>query len=66
MRNAVEALASRILTLQGDGDHAGAGIWLAEQGVIRDSMAADLAHLNAAGIPVDVVFEQGVEVLGLR
>ncbi len=66
MTAAVEALAARILTLQGDGDHAGVGTLLASHGVIRASLADDLARLNDAGIPVDVVFEQGPEVLGLR
>lgn len=66
MRKAVGELAGRILVLQGDGDHAGAGELLASHGVIRTELAADLARINAAGIPVDVVFEQGVEVAGLR
>jgi hypothetical protein len=66
MTAAVEALAARILTLQGDGDHAGAGALLESHGVIRTSLADDLARLNDAGIPVDVVFEQGPEVLGLQ
>jgi hypothetical protein len=52
--------------LQGDGDYAGVDALLASHGVIREELAADLARLNAAGIPVDVVFEQGFEVLGLR
>jgi hypothetical protein len=66
MREAVRALAGRILVLQGDGDHAGVDALLASHGVIGEDLAADLARLNAAGIPVDVVFEQGFEVLGLR
>ena len=59
-------LAARILTLQGDGDYAGVGALLDSHGVIRDTLAGDLARLSEAGIPVDVVFEQGVDVLGLR
>ena len=66
MREAVRELAGKILILQGDGDHAGAGALLASHGVIRAELAADLERINAAGIPVDVVFEQGLEVLGLR
>jgi hypothetical protein len=66
MREAVRALAGRILVLQGDGDYDGVDALLASHGVIREELAADLARLNAAGIPVDVVFEQGFEVLGLR
>jgi hypothetical protein len=32
---------------------------------IHPGLAASLARLAAAGIPVDVVFEQGLDVLGL-
>jgi hypothetical protein len=66
MRAAVRELAGRILVLQGDGDHAGAGALLASHGVIRAELADDLARINAAGIPVDVVFDQGLDVVGLR
>jgi len=34
-------------------------------GVIRPDLAAELERIGKAGIPVDVTFEQGVEVLGL-
>jgi hypothetical protein len=66
MREAVRTLGGKILVLQGDGDYEGVGALLGSHGVIREELAADLARLNAAGIPVDVVFEQGFEVLGLR
>jgi hypothetical protein len=66
MRAAVRDLAGRILVLQGDGDHAGAGALLASHGVIRDALAEDLARISAAGIPVDIVFEQGLQVAGLQ
>ena len=31
-----------------------------------DSIQADLDRIDAAGIPVDIVFEQGIETLGLQ
>jgi hypothetical protein len=65
MQDAVRELAGKLLILQGDGDHAGAGALLASHGVIRPALEADLARINAAGIPVDIVFEQGIDVLGL-
>ena len=34
-------------------------------GIIKPQLEADLAKLDAAGIPIDVRFEQGLEVLGL-
>jgi hypothetical protein len=63
---AVEALSQKILTLQGDGDYAAAAELIASQAVIGDTLQADLDRLADAGIPVDIVFEQGVEVLGLE
>jgi len=65
MRSAVDALSARILTLQGDGDYAGVQAMNAELGVVGETLAADLARLGSADIPVDIVFEQGREVLGL-
>ncbi len=62
---ASESLSQLILTLQGDGDYQGVAQLVAEKGVIKDQLQADLDRLAAAGIPVDIVFDQGVEVLGL-
>jgi hypothetical protein len=65
MAPAVDALAERILRLQGAGDYAGAGAFLEELGGVGDDLRADLARLARRSIPVDVVFEQGTRVLGL-
>jgi len=65
MAAAVESLSHDILLLQGNGDHAGAGKMITELGVIDAGLQADLDRLARAGIPVDVVFEQGASVLGL-
>ena len=58
MPDAVRAVAERILTLQGDGDYEGAGHLLVGKGIVSAVLRADLDRLSAAGIPVDVVFEQ--------
>jgi hypothetical protein len=65
MGAAVEALSAKILRLQGDGDYEGAAKFVAEMGSIPPQLQADLDRLEEASIPVDVVFEQGVSVLGL-
>ncbi|MDH3647082.1 MAG: Zn-dependent hydrolase [Gammaproteobacteria bacterium] len=65
MRQAVDALSRRILTLQGDGDYDATKQLMDAIGVVPDALQSDLARLNAAGIPVDIVFEQGKDVLGL-
>lgn len=64
--DATEALSRKLLMLQGDGDYASASQWVAQDGVIGDELAADLSRLEKVGIPVDVVFEQGVDVLGIE
>lgn len=62
MREAMNALSERILTLQGDGDYAAVVSFMDRYGGIAPALQADLARLTEAGIPVDVVFEQGAEV----
>ncbi len=63
MRTAVDALAGQILRFQGDGDHAGVARFMAERGKLPATLQQDLARLGSRGIPVDIVFEQGAEVL---
>ena len=62
---AMRDLSNLILTLQGNGDYEGVAKLVAEKGIVTDSLQADLDRLSDANIPVDVVFEQGVDVLGL-
>jgi hypothetical protein len=65
MEQAMAELSARILTLQGDGDYEGVTAMMEELEVIRPSLQADLDKLTVANIPVDIVFEQGAEVMGL-
>ncbi len=62
---AADALSEKILRLQGDGDYDAVGACVESYGKVGETLAGDLERLADAGIPVDVVFEQGVEVLGL-
>jgi len=66
MRAAVDALSEKLLVLQGNGDYAGAGALIAEMGQPGPQLQAELARVNQAGIPVDIVFEQGLKALGLE
>jgi hypothetical protein len=61
----MDALSEKILTLQGDGDYEGVARLVADKGVIREGLQNDLDRLSQAGIPVDIVFRQGTEVLGI-
>jgi len=65
LEQAMTELSRQILTLQGDGDYKGVAKLVSEKGLIGDRLQADLDRLADARIPVDIVFEQGVEALGL-
>jgi hypothetical protein len=62
---AMDALSEKILRLQGDGDYAGVQALMDKYGKVGPQLQSDLERINAAGIPTDIVFEQGVDVLGL-
>ncbi|HZX78475.1 dipeptidyl-peptidase 3 family protein [Lysobacter sp.] len=66
MREAMNALSASLLTVQGDGDYAEAQRMTETMGTIKPELAADLARLKDAKIPVDIRFEQGLETLGLQ
>ena len=66
MKTAMTALTQKILKIQGDGDYESAKKFMDEMGFVGNTLKADLERANRAGIPVDIVFEQGVEVLGLK
>ncbi|MHB1168556.1 MAG: dipeptidyl-peptidase 3 family protein [Longimicrobiales bacterium] len=66
MRQAMNDLSELILTLQGNGDYGGVAAFVEEYGNIGPDLQAGLDRVNASGIPVDVVWEQGREVLGLN
>ncbi|WP_291726300.1 dipeptidyl-peptidase 3 family protein [Bernardetia sp.] len=65
MAEAVNELSAKILTLQGDGDYEGVQALANDMGVIKADLQADLDKLSKANIPVDIIFEQGADVLGL-
>ena len=65
MQEAVASLSALILKLQGDGDYEGVAKLMSTKGIIGEGLQADLDRLTQENIPVDIVFEQGVDVLGL-
>lgn len=66
MELAMQDLSKLILTLQGNGDYEGVAKLVKEKGNISEELQSDLNKLSDLEIPVDVIFEQGVEVLGLK
>lgn len=65
MKEAMNALGKMILEIQGEGNYEAAKKLIDEKGAIREQLQKDLDRVNAAGIPVDIVFEQGKAVVGL-
>ncbi|WP_410221750.1 dipeptidyl-peptidase 3 family protein [Pedobacter sp.] len=63
---AMNDLSNVILTLQGNGDKSAVEKAQKEKGIIKPELQADLDRLSKKGIPVDVIFEQGVDVLGMK
>lgn len=62
---AMDSLSEMILTLQGDGDYEAVSSLVADKAQIEEELAKDLVRLTQAGIPVDIVFRQGLQELGL-
>ena len=65
MEEAIESLSELILTLQGNGDYEGVVQLTKEKGIISPELQKDLDKLKLAKIPDDIIFEQGIKVLGL-
>ena len=63
--HAVKALSTRILTLQGDGDYDGVTTLFNELGNVGSALQKDLNRLAVKKIPVDIIFEQGKDVLNI-
>lgn len=65
LETASKNLSELILTLQGDGDYEKVDELVKTKGFINSELQADLDRLSEAGIPVDIIFKQGTEILGL-
>ena len=64
-QKAMNSLSEKILVLQGDGDYEGVAQLFDEMGNVGPDLQAALDRVNNAGIPRDIVFRQGKDVLGL-
>lgn len=59
-------LSERILTFQGDGDYDGVDAFVEQYGQLGPGLQSALDRLAEAGIPTDITFIQGKEVLGIE
>lgn len=65
MKMATKELVHDIIMIQGDGDYAKAKEMIETLGVVPEKLQQDLDKINSLGIPKDIRYNQGVEVLGL-
>jgi hypothetical protein len=65
MKAAMVSLSEMVLRIQGDGDYEKATALIKEKGIISEDLQIDLDRISSAGIPRDIVFNQGLDVLGL-
>lgn len=65
MTETMKELGEKILTIQGNGNYDAAKQMVEEMGHIREQLQADLDRIGNAGIPRDIRYNQGKEVVGL-
>jgi hypothetical protein len=65
-KKAVEGWSAMVLKFEGEGDYEGASKYMETNGIIRPQLQEDIARLKSAHIPLDIIFDQGVEVMGLK
>jgi hypothetical protein len=63
MKEAVISSVQLILKLQGDGDYNSTKTLIEKDGYIKPELQKDLDRIKSAGIPIDIIFKQGTEVL---
>lgn len=66
MDNAINDLAGEILMIQGNGDYETASKQVKKEGVVPLDLQKALDRINSQSIPVDIVFSQGPEKIGLK
>jgi hypothetical protein len=65
MKTAVAQLVNEIIVIEGDGNKALAKEWIDTKSKVSPELQKDLDMIANAGIPKDIVFKQGKDVLGL-
>lgn len=63
---AIDQWIATILQTQAEGNFEFASKFSKENGIIHDNLQKDLDKINKAGIPRDIRFNQGLDVLGLK
>ncbi|MGQ9846281.1 MAG: dipeptidyl-peptidase 3 family protein [Bacteroidales bacterium] len=66
MKEVIKKLTKDILTVLAEGDYSTAKSWIEIYGNMSPQLQQDIQKISKAGIPVDIKFEQGKNVLGLN
>ena len=66
MKSSIEKFSVTIMKILAEGDYDAAKNLIESKGTMQPVLQEDLKRINAAGIPTDIVFEQGTNVLGLK
>ncbi len=66
MKEVVQKISKDILTVLLEGDYATAKSWIEIYGNMSEELQKDIQKISKAGIPIDITFAQGKEVLGLE
>jgi hypothetical protein len=66
MKEIIIKLSKDILTVLAEGDYATAKSWVEIYGNMSPELQQDIQKISKAGIPTDIKFEQGKQVLGLQ
>ncbi len=66
MQDAVNSLSKEILVIQGDGDYQKAVAFIQKYSILDNDLKNAIRKIRDKDIPVDIVFEQGVDALGLN
>lgn len=63
--NAIESLSNDIITIQGNGNYEDAKKFMDKYNVVPENLKNDIEKINSKNIPVDVIWQQGLETLKL-
>jgi hypothetical protein len=65
MKDAVVRLMQEIISIEATGDYEKAVKMISQEGSIQRQLQLDLNRLSLVDIPVDIIFDQGPDKLGL-
>lgn len=66
MKEVINKISKDILTILAEGDYPTAKSWIEIYGTMSPELQKDIEKISKSGIPIDIKFEQGKEVLGLK